>query len=477
MFDTAHLSGGASATGTITAKLYGPNDPTCKEKPVFEDTSEVIGDGFYQSGEFAPTTAGTYRWVVDYSGDRDNDPAATKCGDEEETIAFETAPEFRHTELSTVASVPGRIGVRHPIRAAGRSIYDSATLSGGSAPTGEITFSLYGPNDATCGKTSLVFTTATEVNGNGVYNSERFTPTAPGIYRWVAEYSGDARNHPAGPTKCNDTEEQASVTAPADPHLTSSASQAVTIGGAIHDTAHLNGGSNPSGTITFQLHGPSDESCTGHPIFTSTVTVTGNNDYTSQSFIPTAPGGYRWVESYSGDSHNHPAGPTACGDSAELAIVRPTSITPVAAAFSTTASQPAGVGMPIYDVAHLSGGIDPSGTITFALFGPAAPTCAGPPVFTATAAVTGNGEYRSASFITPQPGTYHWVVTYSGDGTNIGAGPTACGESAETASVAATPGPNPNPGPNIAVLAAKTHHRAKPLPRRKPLPTPPPVTG
>jgi hypothetical protein len=413
--------------------------------------------------------------VVDYSGDRDNDPAATKCGDEEETILFTPAPEPSNPGLSTSASAPGRIGVRHPVRAAGLSIYDAAKLTGGLDPTGKITFSLYGPNDATCSKPTLVFTTATEVRGNGVYNSEPFTPTAPGIYRWVAEYSGDAKNHPAGPTTCEDKEEQATVTDPADPHLTSSASEAVTIGGAIHDTAHLSGGSNPSGTITFQLHGPSDESCTGKPIFTSTVAVSGNNDYTSQSFIPTAQGGYRWVESYSGDSHNHPAGPTACADRAELAIVRATNITPVAAAFSTAASQPAGVGMPIYDTAHLSGGVDPSGTITFVLFGPAAPSCVGPPVFTATAAVTGNGEYRSASFIAPQPGAYHWVVTYSGDAMNSGVGPTACGEGAETASVAATPGPNPNPGPNIAVLAAKTHHRAKPLHPRKP--PPPPVTG
>jgi hypothetical protein len=474
IFDTAHLSGGASATGTITFKLYGPNDQTCKEKPIFEDTSEVIGDGFYQSGEFAPHAAGTYRWVVNYSGDRDNNPAATKCGDEEETISFEPAPEPSQPELSTSVGVPGRSGVRHTIQAAGLPIYDSATLSGGSEPTGVITFSLYGPNNATCSGTPIL-TTATVVNGNGIYNSERSAPTEPGTYRLVAKYSGDARNHPAGPTPCGDSAEQVLITDPAQPQLTSSASEAVTIGGAIHDTAHLSGGSNPSGTITFRLYGPADPTCAGQPVFTSTVAVAGNNDYISQSFTPTAPGGYRWVVSYSGDSRNHPAGPTACGDSAELVIVRPANITPVVPAFSTAASQPAGVGMPIYDIAHLSGGIDPSGTITFVLFGPAAPSCVGPPVFTATAAVTGNGEYRSASFIAPQPGAYHWVVTYSGDAMNSGVGPTACGESAESASVAATPGPNPNPGPNIAVLPAKTHHRAKPLHRRKP--PPPPVTG
>jgi hypothetical protein len=475
IFDTAHLSGGASATGTITFKLYGPTDPTCKEKPIFEDTSEVIGDGFYQSGEFAPATVGTYRWLVDYSGDRDNNPAATKCGDAEETIFFEPTPEPSHPELSTSAGgARARLGVRRRIQAAGRPIFDSANLSGGSNPTGVITFSIYGPNDATC-TTTPISTTATSVNGNGIYNSERSAPTAPGTYRLVAKYSGDANNHPAGPTPCDDVAEQVVVTDPAQPKLTSSVSQAVTIGGAIYDTAHLSGGSDPSGTITFALHGPSDGRCTGEPIFTSTLAVAGNNDYTSQSFTPAAPGGYRWVVSYSGDSHNHPAGPTACGDSAELAIVRPTNITPVAPAFATTASQPAGVGMPIYDTAHLSGGIDPSGTITFSLFGPAAPSCVGPPVFTATAAVTGNGEYRSASFIALQPGAYRWVVTYSGDAVNSGAGPTACGESAETASVAATPGPNPNPGPNIEVRAAETHHRAKPLHRRRP--PPPPVTG
>jgi hypothetical protein len=470
IYDTAHLSGAAAATGTITFKLYGPDDTTCAGTPVVVDTSEVIGDGYYRSGEFMPKAAGTYRWVVDYSGDRDNNPAGpTKCDDEEETILFTPAPELSRPELTTSVGAPVVTG-------GNKSVFDKATLSGGSNPTGVITFSLFGPNDATCSGTP-VFITATEVNGNGVYNSERSALTAPGIYRLVAKYSGDGRNHPAGPTACGDPAERVLVRAPAEPQLTSSASQAVTVGGAIYDTAHLSGGFNPSGTITFRLYGPADRTCTGPPVFTSTVAVAGNSDYTSQPLIPAAPGGYRWVVSYSGDRRNHPAGPTACGDSAELAIVRPANITPVAPAFSTTATQPAGVGMPIYDVAHLSGGIDPSGTITFALFGPAAPSCMGAPVFTATAAVNGNGEYRSASFIAPQPGAYRWVVTYSGDALNLGAGPTLCGESAETATVAATLGPNPNPGPNIDVRAAKAHRRAKPLHRRKPSPPPPPVTG
>ena len=51
------------------------------------------------------------------------------------------------------------------------------------------------------------------VNGNGVYNTS-FTPTAPGNYHWVAEYSGNSPNtngvtHNAA---CTDTNEDVTVT-------------------------------------------------------------------------------------------------------------------------------------------------------------------------------------------------------------------------------------------------------------------------
>jgi hypothetical protein len=386
--------------------------------------------------------------------------------------------------LSTHASIPGRIGVHHPIRTAGQSIYDAATLEGGTAPTGQVTFSLYGPNDATCAGPAI-FTSATTVNGNGIYNSERFTPTASGIYRWVAIYSGDANNHGAGPTACDDPEEQLSVTVPADPDLSTTASPAVTLGASVSDTAHLSGGPDPTGTITFHLYGAADTTCAGTPVFTSTVPVAGNNDYKSGSSTPTTAGVYRWVASYSGDANNKPAGPTTCGDSSEIAYVRPPSVTPAVPALATTASQPPHLGAPLYDVAHLSGGLEPAGSITFQLFGPNDASCSTPAIFTTTVTVTGNGEYRSAEFVPPQLGTYRWVATYSGDANNTGVGPTACGESSETANLSATPAPNPDPGPNVTAPPpvkptppAKPHHKPKPKPKRRPKPPPPPpVTG
>jgi len=295
----------------------------------------------------------------------------------------------------------------------------------------------------------------------------------------VATYSGNPNNVPPKPAGCADTSEQVQITPHADPQLTSSASGAIALGGAVHDTAHLSGGNNPTGTITFKLYPAADRTCSGHPEFTSTGTVSGNGDYTSRSLVPSAAGDYRWVASYSGDSSNHPAGPTGCGDTAETATVRPAGITPDVPTFSTTTSRP-DLGGPLHDTAHLAGGVDPGGTITFELYGPDDQTCSKPPAFVTTVAVSGNGDYRSPAFVIPVPGTYRWVVTYSGDVLNAAVGPTACGDPAEIASVSATPTPNLDPGPNVPT-PPKLHPKPKPNPKptRPPRPAPPPpaVTG
>jgi hypothetical protein len=51
------------------------------------------------------------------------------------------------------------------------------------------------------------------VSGDGDYVSASFTPAAAGTYRWVATYSGDGNNNPAGPTSCDDAAEAVAVSA------------------------------------------------------------------------------------------------------------------------------------------------------------------------------------------------------------------------------------------------------------------------
>ncbi|MGZ4255151.1 MAG: hypothetical protein ACXVR2_18090 [Solirubrobacteraceae bacterium] len=262
--DTAILLGGSRPTGRITFRLYGSDDATCSRPPAFVAQQRVFGNGRYRSPVFTPRDAGTYRWTASYSGNVSNVGAATSCDDNDETA---TVLRLRPA-LSTSASPVGSFGRGPRVRAAGLSIYDAATLSQGAQPTGQITFKLYGPNDSRCTR-APAFTTATTVNGNGVYNSQRFTPTASGVYRWRAIYSGDANNLAAGPGPCGDRAEGVRITVPEVVALTSSASPAVTIGGTLHDTAHLSGGSRPTGKISFHLYGPTNNGCTGRPVFAS----------------------------------------------------------------------------------------------------------------------------------------------------------------------------------------------------------------
>jgi hypothetical protein len=88
---------------------------------------------------------------------------------------------------------------------------DKAVLSGGSNPTGTITFTLY------YGST-LVDTETAAVNANGTYTTPNgyslpTTGIVIGIYQWDVNYSGDTNNVAA--SKSNAIGELVTVTAPA----------------------------------------------------------------------------------------------------------------------------------------------------------------------------------------------------------------------------------------------------------------------
>ncbi|WP_196279351.1 choice-of-anchor A family protein [Catellatospora vulcania] len=412
--DTATLAGGQNPTGTITFSLYGPNNATCTGTPVFTTAVPVSNNGIYPSLPFPPTQPGTYRWIASYSGDAANAGVTLLCNAPNESVVVR--PAVVTPTLTTDASDNITLGGQ---------INDTATLAGGQNPTGTITFSLYGPNNATC-TGDPVFTSTVPVSGNSTYLSQAFAPTLAGTYRWIASYSGDAAN--AGVTRpCNDPNESVVVSAgTVTPTLSTDASDDITLGGQIRDTATLAGGQSPTGTITFSLYGPDNATCTGTPVFTSTVPVTGNGNYPSQQFTPTLAGTYRWIASYSGDAVN--AGVTRpCNDPNESVVVSQGTVTPT---LTTDASRDTYVGKEIYDRATLAGGIAPTGTITFRLYGPGDATCSRTPVFTSTVDVSGNGDYRSDPFRAREPGTYQWVASYSGDDGNQ-AVQTSCGDPAE----------------------------------------------
>jgi hypothetical protein len=191
--DAAILAGGTTPTGTIAFNLYGPDDATCITAPVFTASATVSGNGPYGSGNFVPAAPGTYRWTASYSGDAKNNPATGACNAPNQSVTVAKASPT----ISTAASPGNLLGA--PVR-------DTATLAGGSNPTGNVTFGLFSDNACT----AQVFTSTNALAGSTA-TSDWFTPASAGIYYWTALYNGDANNNTAT-SPCNAPNESVVIT-------------------------------------------------------------------------------------------------------------------------------------------------------------------------------------------------------------------------------------------------------------------------
>jgi hypothetical protein len=406
--DTADLEGGHAETGTITFTLYSPGG-------VLLDTEKVTvhGNGVYvtPTGYTLPTTgpvAGTYQWDAAYSGDTSNTTAGETNDPVEQVTVNKATP--------TLTTIPNP---EEPLLGTtALTLTDTATLAGGDSPTGTITFTLYDPSG------TLVDTETATVNGNGAYAAPTgYTlptdgTTVTGFYQWDATYSGDVNNSTVSDN--NDGNEEVYVDTNVPPTIVTTPNQTgVTLGATapptLTDTADLEGGYFPTGTITFTLYDPS-----GAVVDMEPVTVHGNGVYTTPTgyTLPatgTVVGTYQWDVAYSGDGNNSasdnsdPAGQVAVAGAAPKfsSNAEPTSYTLD------------GAGAPILkDTFTLAGGYHPTGTITFTLYKPG-----GALVDTETATANGNGTYRTpAGYTLPAgttvTGTYRWDASYSGDANN-----------------------------------------------------------
>lgn len=105
--------------------------------------------------------------------------------------------------------------IASPGIALGGQLADTAVVSGLVNPIAGATvdFRLYGPDDPTCAGPPVFESLAQPLAANGTATSAPFTPTAAGVYRWQAWYSGDANNNPVA-SACNDANENATVIGP-----------------------------------------------------------------------------------------------------------------------------------------------------------------------------------------------------------------------------------------------------------------------
>jgi hypothetical protein len=323
--------------------------------------------------------------------------------------------DFIGTQATGPAS-PTLVGTPNPtsvtLGAAATTLKDSAVLSGGSSPTGTVTFTLYKGS-------TLLDTESVTVSGNGTYTTPAgytlpTTGTETGTYQWDVSYNGNTNNNPA--SENNNAAEQVVVSKAGPTVVATPNPTTVTLGTTattLKDSAVLSGGYNQTGSITFTLN-------LGSTVLdTETVTVSGNGTYTTPTgyTLPntgTVTGTYQWNVSYNGDTNNNPISEN--NNAAEQVVVSkagPTIVgtpNPTTVTLGTTATT-------LKDSTVLSGGSNPTGTITFTLY-------QGSTLLdTESVTVSGNGTYTTPTGYTlptsgTVTGTYQWNVSYIGDTNN-----------------------------------------------------------
>ncbi|HET7121285.1 MAG TPA: hypothetical protein VFI17_08565 [Solirubrobacterales bacterium] len=278
----ASLKEGAIPAGQITFAAFAPGDADCSGPAVFTSTVAVSGVGSYSSAAFVPSRVGAFRWTVAYSGDPNHAPAAAGCGKATSNVS--------QARPSISTSAPQRFTVGNPIRV-------TAAIQGGYAPTGTVSFQIYGPDAGDCAKPLAVDTVV--VTGPVVV-SDPFVTRRPGRYRFTASYSGDAANQKAA-EPCDPSGETSQV----EKRMPKLKPRARLLkGNLILIRAHLAGALSPSGVINFRLFRPGDKRCKGKPVFTGGITVKKNGSFLLAQYFATKRGIYRLSVGYSGDQRN-----------------------------------------------------------------------------------------------------------------------------------------------------------------------------
>jgi hypothetical protein len=425
--DTATLQDATPDAGGTATYWYYPNDPTCTTGGVQVGDPVTVDAGQIPPSDAVPfETAGDYYWQVNYSGDTNNLPDVSTCGDE---ILHVTDQNI--TSVTTLLSGGGQGPAKTISVPANTTVTDQATiLNATAAATGTMTYRWYATDNCT-GSPTIASTEDVDLDVGPVPASDGVPFSTPGVYSWRAQYSGDADN--LGSTSPCDEILTVTEANPNTPTLTTSLDGGGSNTGAhitvapstqVHDTATLTGATpTAGGSISYAVY--SNSNCT-----TLVQNATpGNNTITDPTDIPdsqnvtlTTPGVYYWMATYTGDAQNT-VDSTTCGDET-LTVSAPGQNTPTLSTILEGGNQsgqsisvPAGTA--VHDTADLTGETtDAGGTVTYRYYTNS--TCS-TGVQTVSTENVNNGVVDDSNDVTfNTAGTFYWQATYSGDTNNAG---------------------------------------------------------
>ena len=322
--------------------------------------------------------------------------------------------------ISTTPSAGGPVGT---------PISDTATVTGGVNPTGNVTFNLFGPGDTACAGPPVFTSPNSPLNGNPpIATSGTFTNTAAGIYHWVATYNGDANNAAVSSGCAAEpvTIGQGTSSVATQVNLagtTTAIASPIPLGSSVYDTATIthSDGLTATGTVTYTFfHNSACTAGTGIPAGTVTLTGAGTAP-NSNTQGPLAVGSYAFQAVYSGDA-NFPGATSPCEPFAVAAGTSSVATQINLAGTTTPIASPVPLGSSVYDTATIthSDGFIPTGTVAFTFFRGDCAT--GTVAFGQTRTVNADGTVPVTANVGPlSAGSYAFEAVYSGDANFPGA--------------------------------------------------------
>jgi hypothetical protein len=370
----ATLSGGTNPTGTLTFRLYGPGDEACSNA-VFTWQSSVNGNGDYWSGSYLADRSGTWRWAVAYSGDGQNQAVSSGCSEEPVTVTKAMPTVYLYG--SGTASI-------------GSTLYANGYGYGAFQATGNVTVGLYRPGDPTCSGTPASSQAFGWFGSSYVNLWSTYGPADElGRWRYRVDYPGDVNNE-AVSLACGTTSVQV---VKASPYVFAGVSPgATTVGGQVTVNGQVAYGYQSSGTVAVSFFAPSDPGCSA-PVATHDAAIRPDGTFDT-TFTPTSVGLWKMTASYAGDGFNNPYA-TWCGAMAVDVSKASPGVFP-AANPTTTAT-----GSRLQGFTLVQGGYQTGGRVSFRLYRPDDPTCAGLPAYIEEASVGGGAAATATGFVVP----------------------------------------------------------------------------
>ncbi len=398
--DSSTLTGATTdAGGTVTYTAY--TDSECSQGAQDAGTKTVVNHIVPNSNPLTFNTAGDFYWQAVYSGDDNNEGAISDCTTEHLVVTK------RDSSVTTkIQNSANTLDLTGQTITPGRVVHDNAFVIGsGPTPTGTVDFDLF--SDSSC-NTEPTTELNRPLNILGVASSSPLT-VAVGSLGYIAHYSGDGNYNKSDGTCESLTVEQLSTQVTTEVRNAANANITNTnidVGTLVHDHAVITqNGPVPTGTVNFGLY--NNGTCNGDPASSENLVTLSGGAADSTPFTP-ASGSYGFKVTYSGDTHYS----GATGVCEPFTIIR---VTPQITTLPNPTS--ANVGDTLNDSATLSGGLNPTGSITFDLYRPADSECL-QSVYNQVVPLSGNSAATSPGFISDISGLWHWSASYSGDGNN-----------------------------------------------------------